>query len=379
MRRKSYLMLLSVLAMITMLSQPAHAEGDVEVYTANTKISVPPGESLSYKLQIINNSEQTKLCNLYITGIPRSWDYSLKSGAYSVKQIAVLPGEKQSVDLKVEVPLKVNKGNYPITVKAGEAQLPLVVNITQQGSNKTEFTTEQANMQGHSKADFSFKADLRNRTGEKQLYALRSNAPKGWRVTFKPNYKQATSVEIEPNASKDVTIEVKPPHSISAGTYQIPVKAVNNFSSAELELEVVIEGTYEMEVTTPTGLLSADITAGSTETIDLLVKNTGSSPLNKVKMSASKPSGWEVTFKPEEIEEIAAGKNASVKATIKAAKKSIAGDYLCNITAKVPEVTDKISFRMAVKTPAIWGWLGIVVIVGAIAGVAFLFRKYGRR
>ncbi|MGQ1785549.1 MULTISPECIES: COG1470 family protein [unclassified Saccharicrinis] len=375
----SFLLLLSVFGMMTMLNQPILAAGEVEVYTTNTKISVPPGESINYDLKIINHSEQTQLCNLSVRGIPGSWDYSLNSGAYNIKQIAVLPDNKQTLKLKVEVPLKVNKGNYPITVYAGSAKLQLVVNVAQQGSNKTEFTTEQANMQGHSKADFNFKTSLRNRTGEKQLYALRSAAPRGWRVTFKPNYKQATSVEIEPNASKDVSIEVKPPHSISAGTYKIPVKAVNNFSSADLELEVVIEGTYEMELTTPTGLLSSNITAGSTETVELLVKNTGSGSLNKVALSASKPSGWEVTFNPSEIESIAAGKSAKVQATIKAAKKSIAGDYVCNISAKIPEVTEKISFRMGVKTPAIWGWMGILVIFLALGSIAFLFRKYGRR
>ena len=47
-----------------------------------------------------------------------------------------------------------------------------------------------------------------------------------------------------------------------AGTYKIPVRAATNGSSADLGLEVVITGSYGIELTTPTGLLSTSITAG---------------------------------------------------------------------------------------------------------------------
>ena len=66
-------------------------------------------------------------------------------------------------------------------------------------------------MQGQSKSNFTFKTKLRNRTGEKQLYSLRSEFPRGWNVTFKPKYKAATSVEIEANSSEDISIEINPP------------------------------------------------------------------------------------------------------------------------------------------------------------------------
>ena len=123
-----------------------------------------------------------------------------------------------------------------------------------------------------------------------------SIAPKRWNVTFKPNYKQATAVEIEPNESTSINIEIDPPHNVEAGTYNIPVRAVTSSTSAELELEVVITGSYEMELTTPSGLLSSDITAGKEERIELLVKNTGSSELKNIRFSASEPRNWTVSF-----------------------------------------------------------------------------------
>ncbi len=134
---------------------------------------------------------------------------------------------------------------------------------------------------------FTFTAKLKNSTTEKQLYALRANAQRGWIVTFKANYIQATSVEVEPNATEDITIEINPPDNIEAGTYRIPVSAGTNTTSAALTLEVVITGTYSMELTTPTGLLSTGITAGDEKRMELLIRNTGSSDLTGIKLNAS--------------------------------------------------------------------------------------------
>ena len=47
--------------------------------------------------------------------------------------------------------------------------------------------------------------------------------------------------------------------------------------------------------------------------------------------------------------------------------------------AKTPEVTADAQFRISVKTPLFWGWVGVLVILAAVGGVYCLFRKYGRR
>jgi uncharacterized membrane protein len=352
----------------------------VTLYTPYTKISVAPGESVDYTIDVHNKGDVTKNVDVYISGIPKSWDYELKSGGWNIKRLSILPGQKKSLSLKVEVPYRVNKGNYTFRVVArNHYSLPLVVNVSEQGTFKTEFTSEQANMEGHAKSTFTFKTKLKNRTGNKQLYSLRANAPRGWTVTFKPNYKQATAVEIEANNSTDITIEIKPPYNIKAGTYKIPVGAVTSTTSAQLELEVVITGSYNINLTTPVGLLSTSITAGNDKRIELLLKNTGSAELRDIRFSASKPKNWDVTFNPDTVNILEAGKTTQVYATIKASNKAIPGDYVTNITARTPEASSTVAFRVAVKTPILWGWLGILIIVAVIGSVYYFFRKYGRR
>jgi uncharacterized membrane protein len=361
-------------------SQAAIVADSVTLYTPYTKISVPPGQSIDYVVDIINNSKEVRDAEISLAGLPRGWNYDLKAGSYNIRQISILPRERKNLNLKVEVPLKVNKGSYRFRIVAGGyGELPLTVIVSEQGTYKTELTTQQANMEGNSSATFTFNATLKNLTADNQLYALMANAPVGWNVTFKANYKQATSVSVDPNSTTNISIDVDPPDMIPEGAYKIPVRAVTSSTSAALDLEVVVTGSYFMTLTTPTGLLSTTITSGDEKRLELVVNNTGSSILKDVKLTAETPVNWTVTFDPKKVDKIEAGGKAQVFATIKASKNAIAGDYVTNIEARVPEVSSKASFRVSVKTPLLQGWIGIFIIIIALGSVYYLFRKYGRR
>ena len=193
-----------------MLSNPAAAVKDpaLVLYTPYTKISVPPGQSIDYTIDVINNSGGVRKVAIALTGIPKDWHYDLKSGGWSIAELAVLPGEKKSFSLRLDVPYKVKKGNYRINVIArGLTTLPLTVVISEEGTFKTEFAAKQSNMEGNAKTSFNFNAELKNQTAGKQIYALRSNAPRGWNVAFKATGRQVSSVQIEPNITENITIE----------------------------------------------------------------------------------------------------------------------------------------------------------------------------
>ena len=358
----------------------AFTNDSVSLYTPYTRISVPPGESIEYTIDVINKSSEIKNAGISVTGIPKSWSYELKSGGWKIGQLSILPGEKKNLVLKVDVPFQVNKGSYRFQViAAGFDVLPLTVIVSEQGTYKTEFTSEQSNMEGRANATFTFQANLKNRTGENQLYALMVNAPQGWNVAFKSDYKQVTSVNIEPNSEKQITIEIDPPDIIEAGPYKIPIRASTSTTSASLDLEVVITGSFGIELTTPTGLLSTDITAGDEKRIELVVRNTGSAELKDIKLNFTAPAKWDVIFDPKKIDKLESGKTAQVFATLKADKRAIAGDYVTNLEAKTAEGSSKASFRISVETPMLWGWIGVLIILAACGSVYYLFRKYGRR
>ncbi len=373
------LFLSTIFGIIIFQSSAAQSNDSIELYTPYTKVSVSPGSSVDYSIDLINNSKATQSKDIAITSFPRSWKYSLTASGLNIKSLAILPGEKKNMKLKVDIPYKVNKGNYVFYVKANDIVLPLTINVSSQGSNETEFTCDQTNMEGTPKSSFSFKAVLKNRTLAKQQYALMASPPRGWTAEMKANYKQATSTEVDANSTKDITIDVKAPSRVTAGKYKIPVKAVSGSTSASLELEVVITGTFDLELSTPTGLLSDEITAGSEKKLDLVIKNTGSADLKDITLSDSKPTKWEISFDPKKIGSLPAGGTEHVTANIKADKKAIPGDYVAKITAKTPEANSEVTYRITVKTPMLWGWVGVLIIVIALGSVFYLFKKFGRR
>ena len=359
--RTNYLLFFAVL-LGAFPAAGAHAAADslstgVVLYSPYTKIVVSPGASINYSVDLINNGHEIRTENIALGGLPSSWKYDIKSGGWNIEQMAVLPDEKKNFTLTVNVPLKINKGSYKFHLSAGEARLPLTIVVSKQGTYQSEFTTDQPNMQGNSKSNFTFSTTLRNQTADRQLYALMADAPRGWNVVFKPNYKQATSAQVDANASQNISVEVTPAANAEAGTYKIPVRAVTNSTSAELTLEVAITGTFQMEVTTPKGLLSADITAGDTRRIDLEVVNTGSSELKDIQLSSRKPAGWELSFEPSKIASLKAGAAANVTAELKASPKALPGDYVVVMDAKTPEVTGDGSACLSSWLP----WEGSIV------------------
>lgn len=376
--RISFAGFLFIAIQIFSASKAFSAEG-VTIYTPFTKITVAPGEAIDYSVDVINNSTEIQNIDLSVNGIPKGWNHYLKSGNVNVSRIAILPGEKQNCTLHVEVPFQVNKGGYRFTINAGGMHLNLAVVVSEQGTSKTEFTTDQMVMQGRANTTFTYNATLKNRTADKQFYGFFAKAPRGWEVTFKVNYKQVNSLETSPNSSSNVIVEVDPPDNIQEGRYIIPVTAGTSTTSASIDLEVIVTGSYNMEVTTPTGVLSGKMTAGKEKKIEILVANTGSSALKSVSLRATKPTGWLVDYEPRIIEAIEPGKSATSIVTIKPDRKAMAGDYVVSTEASVGDTKVRTQFRISVKTPAIWGWVGILIMAIAVGSIYYIFRKYGRR
>lgn len=364
----------------TTVSTAQSTTQNVTLYSPYTKIAVPPGQLITYSIDVINNSNTTKNIDLGLSGLPRGWTYTLKSGGWNISRISVLPKKQNNLSLQVQVPLKVNKGAYQFQVSAkGVAVLPLTVVISKKGTYKTTFSTEQPNLEGAANSTFTFNASLANQTIDTQLYALNAQAPPGWNIDFKANYKQVSSVNVDANHTQNITIDIHPPDQTPAGTYKIPVFASTNNTSAGLELEVAVTGSYAMELSTPSGLLSTNITAGNERQLELSVKNNGSAPLKKITLSSAAPVNWTVDFDPKQIDLLPAGGTAQVSATIKADKNAIAGDYVTSITAQTPATSSKADIRVSVNTPVLWGWMGIIIILIALGSVFYLFRKFGRR
>ena len=69
------LLLTLSLGIICTFGHANQATESVTLYTPYTKISVPPGESIDYLIDVINNSKEIQNLDISVTGIPGGWSW----------------------------------------------------------------------------------------------------------------------------------------------------------------------------------------------------------------------------------------------------------------------------------------------------------------
>src|SRR5690606_34586931 len=124
---------------------------------------------------------------------------------------------------------------------------------------------------------------------------------------------------------------------------------------------------------------NAEVTSGGSTRVPLVIRNDGTAPLVGVELSADPPAEWEVTFEPEIVREVPPGEAAQVMATITPSGSAVAGDYVMGLTASADQANASADMRVTVQTSRLWGVVGIGLIGAAVAGVSWVFRRYGRR
>lgn len=253
------------------------------------------------------------------------------------------------------------------------------VSVAQQSSSASAFHARLLNIEAPANEPFRYNATLHNAAAEAVVYEFKADLPPGWQISYRVEGSQVTSVQLEPGRTQDIGIEINSTLTAEPKKYKIPIRASSATNSFDLNLEAVVKGSYGIELSTPSGRLSDEIISGSSKELNLVVKNTGTLPLNNVELSSQLPSQWEATFEPASIEQLEPGKSMDIKTTVKVPDKTIAGDYLAKLTAKNTNKQSEVSFRIMVKVSILSGWIGIVIILLAVGLIYFLIRKYGRR
>ncbi|WP_170841101.1 NEW3 domain-containing protein [Salibacterium halotolerans] len=370
--------------LITTNLQTAYAVNGFELFSPYSGVSVTPGETVNYDIKAINDTGAIQKADLSVNGLPQGWSYNLTAGGFQVDSLNVQPGSQQSLALELEIPLEVEKGTYEFEIQAANANGPddtmnLSVTVQEQGIYQTEFTSAQPNLEGDSETKFRYQATLRNRTAQEQVYAMEASAPEGWTVQYESGGESVSSVSVASNQEKTVTVIATPPNQIEAGSYSFDVTASAGGTSSSQTFQADVTGQYGLELSTPSGQLNTSLNIGGSQTMELIVKNTGTIPLNELSLSAQSPPDWNVSFEPASIPVIEPGSQQSVQATVNASGNAITGDYVSTITAESAQASDSIDTRMSVQKTSVWGWVSVAIIILAAAGIYFIIRRYGRR
>ncbi|MCY4582178.1 MAG: NEW3 domain-containing protein [Chloroflexi bacterium] len=383
---------------------------DVRLDSAVRALEMGPRETRTdLSVDLYNTTSERQLVKIVLDRIPEGWDIAVWDRFFDFKvgEIVVEPpapddtGPSQSLRLRVDLPderplagpysfglrvtspdgsVEYDSASYTIEVPEPPAPTDTGVAVT---------VTFPA-LSGPSTSQFEFEIVIDNDTGADTSFNLTAGvidetgqAPSGWDITFSPSFGQErviSSISVGDALNERVDVRVAPPRNTDTGDYLVLVQVQDDAGfNAEAPLVVSIRGRGEVFLSTDTGLLNLDATAGEEASTTLRLTNFGTGDLADINLRATSPQGWNVTFQQSPIPSLPNDQQIDIITTILPAADAIPGDYLITLHADHPDTNASLELRVTVAQSTIWGWLGIVLVGLVILILGGLFVRLGRR
>lgn len=371
-----------VLATVPALAPAALAADALSLTTPFPAVSVSPGNRVSFNLSV--KTSQTARVDLSLSGVPSSWTATLHGGGFVVSAVQTTGTAAEGVRLDIDVPADAT-GTTTITVTAkgngATVSLPLDIKAEANASGEVKVDTDIDSQKGSSATTFTFNLNVLNQKDQDLSYSSAAGAtPPGWTVnTSLTGSSQATSATVKAGGTSGVTVTVKAADDTDAGVYPVSIITTVGTEQFTTDLSVEITGSYSITLSTPDLNLAARGPSGSVTEETFTIANTGTAPVTDVTMSATPPANWTVDFDPKTVDSIDAGQSVTVKAKITPSGNAIAGDYNIAFKATAKEASNDADVRFTVETSILGAILGAAVIVAALGGLYWVFRRYGRR
>jgi uncharacterized membrane protein len=389
-RDRSAIALAATVLALAGLAPSALAADPLAISTPYPSIAVAPGSSASFDLTITTPTSGT--VDLAVSGAPTGWKATLHGGGFVVSGVTAGPSKPGTARLDVDVPADTTATKGTLTVQAREngqsASLSITISVDANVAGDITLTTPSPTLTGSSDSPFTFDLTLTNGSAEDQtVSATATTQSPGWTITTKLAQANAASTVVKAGSTTTITVTATPPDNAPAGQTKIDVTATAGTKTITGQLGIVITGSYSLTLATPNDLVSAHGPAGSGTTQQVVITNTGTAPLTNVKLTATKPTNWDVTFDAQDstVASIPVNQSVTVTATIKPSGEAVTGDYKVTISA-ASEATEgataangDLAMTFTVETSPIWLLAGFALIVVILAALFYVFRTYGRR
>jgi len=360
----------------------------LSVSTMYPSLNVSDTSMITFDLTVRNYNLAPQRVNLSVEGLPAGWDYQFVGGGALVDAVFADPQQSASIQLWVIPTNGAARGStYSFTVVArGEGgssyALPLTVSLGKKLPQRLALETELPVIKGSPDSSFAFQVELHNNSASETLVDLYATLPEGFSAKFSQQYGSGSvnTLPVKAGASQTIQVSVTPPQGVKEGTYPVTVTAKSSEASAFVAVNLEVQGQARLSLSGKGGILSGTAVAGKEKVLDLELKNSGTADAKDLKLSASTPSNWNVTFNPSSVEKLGAGETMTVKATVKPSSEALTGDYNVTLSASSGN-SGNISeqYRITVRTSSLWGVVSIIIIAAAAVLLVFAVKKFGRR
>jgi uncharacterized membrane protein len=354
--------------------------------TKYPSLTVRAGETTTVDLSLRNYKLPPQVLNLSVPEVAQGWKATILGGGQPVSAVDVAPDSEERLQLRLEPPSGIGKGEYRFTVEAKNGQNPNKLAITlvigEELPAKLKLTTNFPSLRGTATTSFKYRVSVNNDSGKDATVNFSADAPKNFQVSFTEAYgsQQITSIPIEAGKSKDVEASLTIPRETQASDYKLTLHAKTEAASADLPVSLTIVGQPRLAVSGEGGRLSGEAYAGQDSQLTVVLRNDGSEAARDIEMSATTPEAWKSSFDPKQVAQIPAGGTQNVKITLTPSDRAIAGDYQTTIRASgAGGLSESANFRITVLTSTLWGAVGIAIIAIALLVVVFAVARFGRR
>jgi uncharacterized membrane protein len=357
------------------------APDQLTVTTAYPRVAVEAGGQASFEIAV-TSPDPTEVA-LDVTGLPEDWTTTFRGGGFEVDGVTAGPTAPE-LTLDVSVPPETSEGSYDIVVSASgggsTVELPLQVRVSAQAGGEVTLTPDFPGLRVPAGETASFSVEVRNDTPTQLQFELTSAGPAGWDVTAQPaGEPQAATIQVDSGSTSTINVEATSPPRAEAGEYTISVQGTAPQTQVETEMIVEVVGSFSLEMTTADQRLNTEVSADGSSDVQLVITNTGTAPIQNIELSATPPSGWDVTFAEPVIAQLEAGQSVSAIATVTPSDQAIAGDYQISFSANSEAANSSVEIRTTVNPSPLWGFVGVALIALTLAGLAWVFRRFGRR
>ncbi|HEU4319893.1 MAG TPA: NEW3 domain-containing protein [Acidimicrobiia bacterium] len=360
--------------------EPA-AEAPFAITTPYPGVAVEAGGQATFEIAV--TAPDPVATSLRVGDLPAGWTATFRGGGFEIDGVTAGPTAPE-VSLDLAVSADTPEGSYEVDViaetQSASTSLTLQVRVSALAGGEVTLTPDVPGLRVPAGDTATFSVDLRNDTPADLEFELEASGPAGWTVTAEPSTEpQATTLQVDSGSTATINLEAVSPVRAEAGQYPIALKATSPESEVQAQVVVEVVGSFSIEMTTSDQRLSTEVSADGPTEVPLVITNTGTAAVQLLELSATPPRNWEVAFSEEVVPEIGAGETVTVTATITPSDDAVAGDYVVTFRANSEQASADVDIRTTVNPSTLWGFVGIVLIALTLAGLAWVFRRYGRR
>jgi uncharacterized repeat protein (TIGR01451 family) len=365
--------------------KPKTSNQEIELKSTYLSISEELGQEILLPLIISNIGEIDKIITL--KGVyPNDWELIFKTTSDMViKTLLLAAGQTETLTLEINPSESSPIGDYTIMVEAEDENeqisdsIEFEVNI-REAISELEIVSSFSKVTIEAGETVNFPLAIWNK-GEKDTLALLNVPviPENWNSAFVSEDIEVSSLILTGGESEALKLEITPPNAVESGEYTLVVIIESDDGTQRvMELEITVEGSYELELELST--LYTTVTIGNEVSYTGRVINRGQTPITTLYLEAVLPDEWSVSISPAQVQSLEPRDSVTFTIRAETPADTVAGDYLLTMQAISDQLeSDQIDLRVTAQASTSWGLIGLGIALLAIIGAVYVFRKFKRR